>query len=81
MKKILFLSVAVIVLSACSTMQPPRYSVSVDNIQKLKTYSGAKLEVLPLKQLATYESNCRLMGPIEPADGLTVSQFIRVVPK
>lgn len=57
-------------------MQPPRYAVSVDNILKLKSYSGAKVKVTSLSQPANFSSNCRLMGPIEPADGLTISQFI-----
>ena len=76
MKKILFVALAVLMLSACSTMQPPRYAISVDNIQKLKSYEGTKVEVVSLYQSANFESNCRLMGPIEPADGLTVSQFV-----
>ncbi len=63
-------------LSACSTMQPPRYAISVDNVQKLKSLKGAKVEVVSLSQSATFDPNCRLMGPIEPADGLTLSQFI-----
>ena len=36
MKKVV-LAVSVLALSACSTMQPPRYAVSVDNIQTLKS--------------------------------------------
>ena len=76
MKKTVFVALAALMLSACSTMQPPRYSISVDNIQKLKTYEGAKAEIVTLNQSASFESNCRLMGPIEPADGLTCSQFI-----
>ena len=63
-------------LTACSTMQPPRYSISVDNIQKMKSYNGAKAEITELKQVASFDPNCRLMGPIEPADGLSVPQFI-----
>ncbi|SEH04888.1 hypothetical protein [Candidatus Venteria ishoeyi] len=57
-------------------MQPPRYAVSVDNIQKLKNYTGVKAEVTSLSQSADFSTNCRLMGAIEPADGLTISQFI-----
>ena len=57
-------------------MQPPRYSVSVDNIQSLKVHRGAQVQVVSLNQSASYEPNCRLMGPIEPADGLTVPVFI-----
>lgn len=76
MKVILALLLVVSLLSACSTMQPPRYSVSVDNIQALKSYNGIKAEVADLKQVAEFDAGCRLMGPIEPADGLTIPQFI-----
>jgi hypothetical protein len=76
MKKIVIMAITALLLSACSTMQPPRYAVSVDNIQQLKNYSNAKAEVVSLSQPANFSSNCRLMGPIEPADGLTFSQFI-----
>lgn len=70
------LSLAALLLISCSTMQPPRYSVSVDNIQSLKMHQGAQVKVVSLYQSASYEPNCRLMGPIEPADGLTVPAFI-----
>jgi len=76
MKKIVFMAIALLMLSACSTMQPPRYAISVDNIQKLKSYEGVKAEVVSLNQSADFSSNCRLMGPIEPADGLTIPLFI-----
>ena len=76
MKKILLVSIATLVLSACSTMQPPRYSVSVDNIQKLKSYGGSKVKIASLSDPAKFDAGCRLVGPIEPADGLSLSQFI-----
>jgi|TARA_B110000211_G_C14032543_1_gene532882 hypothetical protein len=74
--KIVILAVSILALSACSTMQPPRYAVSVDNIQVLKKLTKIKGEFASLSQPAKFSSNCRLMGPIEPADGLTMSQFI-----
>lgn len=75
MKKLVILSIMVI-LAGCSTMQPPRYSISVDNIQKLKSYEGSETQIVSLSQPASFSSNCRLMGPIEPADGLSIPQFI-----
>jgi hypothetical protein len=76
LKKFLFAALSLLLVSACSTMQPPRYSVSVDNIQRLKNYEGAKIQVVSLNQSAKFDPNCRFMGPIEPADGLTCPQFI-----
>lgn len=75
MKKIVLIA-AVLGLSACSTMQPPRYSVSADNVLALKTLEGIKGEVVSLNMGTNFSSNCRLMGPIEPADGLSIPQFI-----
>ncbi len=75
MKKVV-LAISVLVLSACSTMQPPRYAVSVDNIQSLKKLPEIHGEFATLNQPANFSSGCRLMGPIEPADGLTIPQFI-----
>ncbi|WP_116645352.1 hypothetical protein [Salinivibrio sp. HTSP] len=75
MKKVV-LAASVLALTACSTMQPPRYAVSVDNIQTLKTLTEIKGEFASLNQRAKFSANCRLMGPIEPADGLSIPQFI-----
>lgn len=75
MKKLIVATIA-LGLTACSTMQPPRYAVSVDNVQKLKQLTEIKGEFASLNQPAKFSSNCRLMGPIEPADGLSIPQFI-----
>jgi len=74
MKK-LVIAASVLMLGACSTMQPPRYAVSVDNIQSLKSLP-IKGEFASLNQPGSFSSNCRLMGPIEPADGLSIPAFI-----
>jgi len=48
----------------------------VDNIQAFKKHENAKLAVSEFTQSAVFQPNCRLMGPIEPADGLSFSEFI-----
>lgn len=75
MKKLIIILLA-ISISACSTMQPPRYSSSVDNVVALRELGTAKLNVSNLTQSAKFSANCRLMGPIEPADGLSMPDFI-----
>ena len=75
MKKI-FILLMIASLAACSTMQPPRYSISVDNVQALKKFEDASLMVSEFTQSTSFNSSCRLMGPIEPADGLTFPEFI-----
>ena len=76
MKKLVLITLIMVVVSACSTMQPPRYAISVDNIQILKIYEGVEVRVASLNLQTTFDANCRLMGPIEPADGLTFQKFI-----
>ncbi len=75
MKKVILIA-ALLGLSACSTMQPPRYAISVDNIQALKKMDNIQGQFASLNQPAEFSSNCRLMGPIEPADGLSISEFV-----
>lgn len=70
------LSLVVVLSTGCSTMQPPRYSISVDNIQALKNYADAQIQVSDINQSVNFSAGCRLMGPIEPADGLTIPMFI-----
>lgn len=77
MKKLLSTAIVLIIaltLVGCATTQ--RYAVSIDNTQKLKEFGGAKVRVVSLTQSATYNSLCRLSGPIRLPDDLTVSQYI-----
>ncbi len=76
MKKIIVVLLGALSIVGCSTMQPPRYSVSVDNVQALKKIGDNKLHVKDFTMTASFNSACRLMGPIEPADGLSIPDFI-----
>jgi len=58
-------------------MTAARYSVSIDNHQVLKQFAGAKFALTTLDPPAAYASTCRLVGPIEVMDGLTIPQFIQ----
>lgn len=72
-----FAVVAMAILAlGCSTMTPARYSVSIDNNQALKRYEGSKVMVASIYSSARYDANCRLMGPIEASDGMTIPQFV-----
>lgn len=75
MKKLSFIALLAL-LSGCSTMQPPRYAISVDNVQNLKKYENRHVMVSKFTQSAEYSAGCRLMGPIEPADGLSIPEFV-----
>jgi len=77
MKREWFLILLIILVSGCSTMTPARYSVSVDNNQALKRFEGNKVVLATLEQATSYDANCRLMGPIQAMDELTIPQFIQ----
>ncbi len=76
MKNRIWVLAAVIFASGCSTMTPARYAVSVDNNQALKQYAGSTVKVASITTAGSYDANCRLMGPIQAADGMTIPQFI-----
>ncbi len=68
---------AAMVASGCSTMTPARYSVSVDANQQLKRLVGTRVVLTNLAEPPSQDINCRLMGPIQAGDGMTVTGFIQ----
>jgi hypothetical protein len=76
MNRIVLLILMSIGISGCSTMTPARYSVSVDNNQILKQYMGRAVKVSSMTAPADYDSHCRLMGPIQASDGMSIPQFV-----
>ncbi len=57
-------------------MTPARYSMSVDNNQALKKLEGSQVYLASLEAPKTFDAGCRLMGPIQASDGMTIPQFI-----
>ena len=76
MKNLLAIFVLAVLTTGCSTMTTARYSVSIDNNQALKEYTGAAVRVTSIGAPASYNSNCRLMGPIQASDGMSIPQFV-----
>lgn len=77
MKLTLAVCSVLLLSTACSTLTPARYSVSMDNNQALKAFSGARVHVASLTSAASYDANCRLMGEIQASDDMTIPQFIQ----
>jgi hypothetical protein len=77
MSRVIGFLLVVLCISACSTMTPARYAVSIDNNLALKRLVGHKTYVASLTPPEEYSSNCRMMGPIQAADGMTIPEFIR----
>lgn len=76
MNRLIWLILALGLLSACSTMTPARYSISVDNNQALKAHQGHSFRLASVTASGDYNPNCRLAGPIQAADGMTIPQFV-----
>ena len=55
--KQLTIILSLLLLTACSTMQPPRYAISVDNVQKLKTMKEVSGEFVAFNQSSKFSSN------------------------
>lgn len=77
MGKYLFLVISLVMVGGCSTMTPARYSISADNNQALKQYAGASVKISGISPPAEYSANCRMAGPIQAADGVTIPEFIK----
>ena len=76
MKKFFTIAALILLVSGCSTMTPARYSMSIDNNLALKKFDGSKIRLASLSAPATFDANCRLMGPIQASDGMTIPQFV-----
>ena len=77
MKRIIVFFLVSLLFAGCSTMTPARYSVSVDTNQILKQYKGKKVALMSMDALQDFDANCRLMGPIQAADGMSIPEFVK----
>src|SRR4249919_1848489 len=77
MKKMFLAAGVAVLMAGCSTMTPARYSVSMDNNQALKAYQGATMQLASVTAPGKYDANCRLMGPIQATDNMTIPQFVQ----
>lgn len=76
MKKTVSIAAIALLASGCSTMTPARYAVSVDNNQALKQYAGSAVKMASVTAEGPYDANCRLMGPIQASDNMSIPQFV-----
>ena len=63
-------------LTGCANLIKPNYTPSRDNISLMNDLKDAKLKALPFEQVKSFDLSCRALGDIEPANNLTVAQFI-----
>lgn len=76
MKKIT-IAVSALVLSACSTFTPQRYSISADNNIALKAIRSGNINVGMFTGPSTFDRACRGAGPIAPPDNMSFEAYIQ----
>ncbi len=76
MKKMMIVF-SVLLLSACSTYTPQRYSISADNNLILKTMSAGNINVGAFQGPKSFDNSCRAAGPIAPPDNMSFEAYIQ----
>lgn len=76
MKRI-FVVVAALLMSACSTYMPQRYSINADTNVALKTIDVGNINVSAFKGPAKFDNACRAAGPIAPPDNMSFEAYIQ----
>jgi hypothetical protein len=64
-------------LTGCESMVAPRYSVNADNNVAIKALAVGGVSVGKFSGPANFDPNCRLVGALQTADGLTHTQYLR----
>ena len=64
-------------LSGCETPTTQRYAISAENNVTIKALGATGVGITTFKAPADFSSNCRALGPMRVADGLTHAQYIQ----
>jgi len=64
-------------LSACETPTTQRYAISANNNQAIKSIGATGVSVGAFAAPAGFSSNCRALGPMQVADNMTHTEYIR----
>ena len=70
-------TLAILALGACSTFEPPRYNILVDNNVALKSIAVGGINVGRFKRPYAFDNACRAGGHIVPPDNLTFEAYIQ----
>lgn len=78
MKRAIFvITVSALVLAGCETPTTQRYAISVENNMAIKALGTHKIGVGTFTPPSSFSPNCRALGPLQVADGLTHTQYIQ----
>lgn len=76
-KMISLAAAACLALAACETPTTQRYSISADNNQTIKALNSTGIAVGSFAAPADFNPNCRALGPLVVADGISHTEYIR----
>ena len=68
---------AVVLLSGCETPTTQRYAISAENNIYIKALGFTGIGVSTFEGPTTFDANCRALGPLQVADGMTHAQYIQ----
>jgi hypothetical protein len=66
-----------LLLAGCETPVTGRYSILADNNVAIRSLNASGIGVGQFTGPATFDQNCRALGPLQIADGLTHTQYIQ----
>ena len=76
-RNLFILLAAAFALAACETPTTQRYAISADNNQSIKALGTTGIGLSTFTGPATFNSTCRALGPLQVADGMTHTAYIR----
>lgn len=74
---LLSIVVAALALAGCETPTTQRYAISADNNQAIRAMNTSGVGIGQFAGPADFSATCRALGPLQVADGLTHTQYIR----
>ena len=76
-RTLLVVVVSALALTACETPTTQRYAISADNNQAIKALGTSGVGLTTFAGPGDFSSNCRALGPMQVADGLSHTQYIQ----
>ncbi|MBW8760755.1 MAG: hypothetical protein JF586_24505 [Burkholderiales bacterium] len=73
----LLLAISALALVGCETPTTQRYAISADTNQTIKSLGTSGIGIGTFSAPANFSANCRALGPMQVADGLTHTQYIQ----
>ena len=76
-RTIIAAAVVTFTLAACETPTTQRYAISAENNQAIKALGATGIGIGTFTPPSAFSANCRALGPLQVADGLSHTQYIQ----